>query len=130
MEYIFITVFQLVGIAWRSLQDLDKLVKDKSNSALTHFQALTMFWKSQFFSLIGSILVLLTQTTIHWAAKYFYPPFDKISIEVNGFSFPIVFFIVVICAAILGYKGQEIFFKIFNSGSQKAMDYVDQKLGK
>lgn len=128
MEYLFITIFQLIGVAWRSLQDLNGIVKDKNNVALNILQAFRLFWKAQVFSLIGSVLVLLTQTAIHWAIEYFYPPFMDVTVQINEYEFPIMFFMVVVIALILGYKGQEIMFKVFAKASDKALNYVDEKI--
>ena len=128
MEYLFITVFQLIGVAWRSLQDLNAIKNDKNNSALDIFQAFALFWKAQVFSLMGSALVLLTQTTVHWAIEYFYPPFMDVTMKINDYEFPVMFFMVVVIASVLGYKGQEIMFKVFAKASDKALNYVDEKI--
>ena len=115
-EYIFIALFQIVGVLFNAGQVIMKLDKEHQE---TLEEINRRFFKSEKISLMLSGLILFTHLVCHAAVDLYFPsvreatfmlPFFEITIPYLGLSF--------ISAAVLGYAGQRIVYKYFGKLEQ------------
>lgn len=122
MEYFFITLFQLLGVAasvGQTIYTLDKKIPEK-----TAKEIFNLFMENEWSSLLISGVILITDLSVHLVLNTYFPQWHSAMVLVPLLDFQVPFVVASILASlILGYGGQWLFYKWLNKGK----DYLTKK---
>lgn len=117
MEYLIISILQLIGISLHVLQKVLELDKKFENDTLGSVFA--MFWKTDRVTLIISFVILCLNLVVHYIIEDYAPQLREIDNWVlYGFGL----------ALLLGYAGQRLVYKYLGKAEEVLNKKIDAKL--
>jgi hypothetical protein len=117
MEYLFIFIFQVLGVAFHVMQKIIKL--DDDHKGITRRQVFALFFDEDWDTLAVSGLIFLLHLAVHYVIDTYTPDFRA------GINFYILY--VFASAFMLGYLGQRAVYRWLGSAEKRIDSFVDNK---
>lgn len=125
MDYVFIIILQVVGFVSFQLPVLKSIDSNTAGDKL--WEVIKIFWEKDKVTVLGSILILILQITVHAAIWYYDVPTADFKLTIPVFDWQVGYIGATLWGAlILGAIGQALLYFAFG----KTRDYVIDKFGK